>query len=94
MRRDDPAKMEKMRAWLAQVSDEAGVEPDLLAGLETRLLSLISDVAHGPSRPGAPLTAFLIGVAVGRGADGADLISRVQAHAAQEPDADRESPVV
>lgn len=38
---------------------------------------MISDVAHGPSRPGAPLTAFLIGVAAGHGADAADLAGRV-----------------
>jgi hypothetical protein len=33
------------------------------------VLDLARDVAHGVVRPAAPLTAFLLGVAVGRGAD-------------------------
>ncbi|MFU8872769.1 DUF6457 domain-containing protein [Micromonospora sp. SL4-19] len=33
------------------------------------VLSLVRDVAHGVCRPAAPLAAYLIGVAVGRGAD-------------------------
>ncbi|MDG6101140.1 DUF6457 domain-containing protein [Dactylosporangium aurantiacum] len=33
------------------------------------ILDLARDVAHNVARPGAPLTAFLLGVAVGRGAD-------------------------
>lgn len=33
------------------------------------VLDLARDVAHGVVRPAAPLTAFLLGLAVGRGAD-------------------------
>lgn len=33
------------------------------------VLDLARDVAHGVVRPAAPLTAFLLGIAVGRGAD-------------------------
>ena len=33
------------------------------------VLDLARDVAHGVLRPAAPLTAYLLGVAVGRGAD-------------------------
>ena len=33
------------------------------------VLPLTRDVAHGVARPAAPLTAYLLGVAVGRGAD-------------------------
>jgi hypothetical protein len=33
------------------------------------VLDLTRDVAHGVMRPAAPLTAYLLGVAVGRGAD-------------------------
>ena len=33
------------------------------------VLDLTSDVAHGVSRPGAPVTAFLVGVAAGRADD-------------------------
>jgi Domain of unknown function (DUF6457) len=33
------------------------------------VLRVARDVAHGVTRPAAPLTAYLLGVAVGRGAD-------------------------
>jgi hypothetical protein len=33
------------------------------------VLDLARDVAHGVMRPAAPLTAYLLGLAVGRGAD-------------------------
>ncbi|GAB2957904.1 hypothetical protein GCM10027280_53320 [Micromonospora polyrhachis] len=33
------------------------------------LLDLVREVAHGVCRPAGPLAAYLIGVAVGRGAD-------------------------
>jgi hypothetical protein len=33
------------------------------------VLDLAREVAHGVMRPAAPLTAYLLGVAVGRGAD-------------------------
>lgn len=81
--KDDPEAMERMRAWLKVVEQEVGVEPGLLSTLETPLLALISDVAHGPSRPGAPLTAFLVGVGVGRGGDGEGMIGRIRELAAQ-----------
>jgi hypothetical protein len=42
--------------------DRAQVDRDLV-------LDLARDVAHGVARPGAPLTAYLLGLAVGRGAD-------------------------
>ena len=36
------------------------------------VLGLARDVAHGVMRPAAPLTTYLLGVAVGRGADPRD----------------------
>lgn len=77
MRSDDPETMAKMRDWLRLVSVEVDVDPELIGAVEVPLLELISVVAHGPSRPGAPLTAFLIGVAAGRGASPTDLAGRV-----------------
>jgi hypothetical protein len=77
MRSDDPAAMAKMREWLRSVSAEVEVDPDLMRTVEVPLLDLISVVAHGPSRPGAPLTAFLIGVAAGRGGSPTELTERV-----------------
>lgn len=59
------------RAWLAQVSAELDLDPAVIEELLHDLLDLTRDVAHGPSRPAAPLTAFLVGLASGR-ALGAD----------------------
>ena len=53
--------------WL----DEAARSLDLDPGaVDKRLvLDLARDVAHAVERPAAPLTAYLLGIAVGRGAD-------------------------
>jgi len=75
---DDPEKMARMRAWLSTVEDDLGIEHSLLEEAEGPLLDLISTVAHGPSRPGAPLTAFPIGVAAGRGQDPTALAARIE----------------
>jgi hypothetical protein len=41
-----------------------------LGPVETKLvLDLARDVAHGVMRPAAPLSAYLMGLAVGRGAE-------------------------
>jgi hypothetical protein len=54
--------------WLVQAAEALGVEaPDDV--VRNAVLDLARDVAHNVARPGAPLTAFLLGVAVGRGAD-------------------------
>ncbi|WP_433054555.1 DUF6457 domain-containing protein [Dactylosporangium sp. CS-033363] len=54
--------------WLAQAAEALGVDaPD--DGVRDAVLDLARDVAHNVARPGAPLTAFLLGVAVGQGAD-------------------------
>lgn len=45
------------------------------------VLDLARDVAHGVARPGAPLTAFLLGLAVGRGADAREAAARLTAMA-------------
>ena len=41
------------------------------------MLDLARDVAHQVLRPGAPVTAYLLGLAVGRGADPADAAARL-----------------
>jgi hypothetical protein len=41
----------------------------LSVGEQDAILDLAREVAHHVVRPGAPVTAFLLGVAVGRGAD-------------------------
>lgn len=64
-RKDDPEKMAKMATWLQAVNQELKLSEGTIAPVQEELLNLISDVAHGPSRPGAPLTAFLVGFAAG-----------------------------
>ncbi|TMM43219.1 MAG: hypothetical protein E6F99_00850 [Actinobacteria bacterium] len=57
--------MSTLEDWIAAVRDELHVEP-----VDTELvLDLARDVAHGVARPAAPLTAYLLGLAVGGGAD-------------------------
>src|SRR6516225_9299857 len=57
--------MSTMDQWTAAVCADLGLDPsdaDLRA-----VLDLTRDVAHGVARPAAPLTAYLVGMAVGRG---------------------------
>lgn len=64
-KRPDPG-LGNAHAWLASVSEELGQDPAVIRELVEELLDLTRDVAHGPSRPAAPLTAFLVGLASGR----------------------------
>jgi Domain of unknown function (DUF6457) len=58
----------EITAWLTQVCAELGLH-DLELDDDTRhtVLDLARDAAHRVERPAAPLTTFLVGVAVGRG---------------------------
>ncbi len=55
----------------------------------TMILNLARDVAHNTVRPGAPVGAYLLGLAVGRGGDPVELAARLAALAqrmgAEEP---------
>jgi Domain of unknown function (DUF6457) len=56
--------------WVTAVARELGLEDALDSSTTVDMvLDLTSDVAHGVSRPGAPVTAFLVGVAAGRADD-------------------------
>ena len=65
----DPAP--DIQEWVAAMAGQLGLD---LAGVDqealvTAVLDLTADVAHGVSRPAAPVTAFLVGLAAGRAAD-------------------------
>lgn len=62
---DETEKMATMDRWLEDVCLELGVDRSVLDANTWSLLRMIKDVAHGPSRPGAPMTAFLVGLASG-----------------------------
>jgi Domain of unknown function (DUF6457) len=51
------------------------------------VLDLARDAAHGVARPAAPLTAFLVGVAVGRGRPLQECAELVQVLVTQWPSA-------
>ena len=54
-----------MDEWIAAASAELGLEGDFDVNV---VLDLARDVAHGVERPAAPVSTFLLGLAVGRGA--------------------------
>lgn len=60
-------RMDRMYEWLGVVCDEFDIDRELLDAVVPQLLDLTRDVAHGPSRPAAPMTAFLLGIAATRG---------------------------
>ena len=70
--------MSTLEEWTAAVRAGLGLEPGPLSTAETKtVLDLARDVAHAVDRPAAPLTAYLLGVAVGRGLalpDASDLV--------------------
>jgi len=67
--------MSRLDDWLDSVSAELGV-----GGVDRDLvLDLARDVAHGIARPAAPLTTYLLGLAVGAGADPVEAAARLTA---------------
>ncbi|SNY58497.1 DUF6457 domain-containing protein [Paractinoplanes atraurantiacus] len=69
--------MSDLDAWIKVVGAELGIDP---AEVPTgAVLGLAKDVAHNVVRPGAPVSAYLIGLAVGRGADPAEAVEKVRA---------------
>ena len=81
----------EMDSWLTEACDLLGL-PDVPGpDLRDRVLELARDVAHGIARPAAPLTTFLLGIAVGTTqADAAEvdrLIARLSHAAGDRPPA-------
>lgn len=69
--------MNQLDSWVVAAAGELGLEPaDVRTG---EVLDVARDVAHQVLRPGAPVTAYLMGLAVGRGADPADVAARISA---------------
>lgn len=53
--------------WVAAAAAELELG-DVPAGEQQLILDLAREVAHNVVRPGAPVSAYLVGLAVGRGA--------------------------
>lgn len=72
--------MNTLEEWTAAVCADLGLDP---GSADVRaVLDLARDVAHGVARPAAPLTAYLVGVAVGRGRPLQEVAGRVRELAA------------
>lgn len=75
--------MNTLDEWVSAVCAELELPADVI---DVRLvLDLARDAAHAVARPAAPLTAFLAGVAAGRGRPLPEAVERVQALAAAWP---------
>lgn len=63
-----------MDEWIVAVARELGLEGEIDVD---GLLQLAGLAAHTVERPAAPLTTYLVGVAVGGGADFTDVTRRI-----------------
>lgn len=61
--------------WTATACAELGLDP--AEAHTAAVLDLAREVAHNVLRPGAPVTAYLLGLAVGRGADPGEAAARL-----------------
>lgn len=68
--------MNTLESWVAVVCNELGLDGEVD---RDAVLDTARDVAHAVARPAAPLTAYLMGRAVGAGADPGDVARRVRA---------------
>lgn len=68
--------MSTLEDWAGALRAELGIDPP--EATEKTVLDLARVVAHTVDRPAAPLTAFYLGVAVGRGQPLAETAARVQ----------------
>ncbi len=80
--------MNVLDEWIKAACAELKVAP---AEVEPKaVLDVARDVAHNVVRPGAPIAAYLMGIAVGRGADPAEVAARLTALAVEWPAGSRE----
>jgi hypothetical protein len=83
--------MSTLDDWTDAVCAELGLDPE--EATQKTVLDLARVVAHTVDRPAAPLTSFLLGLAVGGGQPLAETAARLQqlargwAGAGREPDA-------
>lgn len=71
-----------MKEWIDAVQKELG----LTAAIdETAILDVARDAAHTIERKAAPITTFLLGIAVAGGADAKDATEKIRALAKNWP---------
>ncbi|MBO3739414.1 DUF6457 domain-containing protein [Actinoplanes flavus] len=69
--------MSELDQWVTEVAAELGLGDVEVPTRE--VLDVARDVAHNVLRPGAPVSAYLLGLAVAGGADPADAAQRISA---------------
>lgn len=69
--------MNVLTEWTELVCRELGVDPATID--RDALLDLTKEVAHGVTRPAAPLTAYVLGLAQGAGSAPPDAVERLTA---------------
>jgi hypothetical protein len=80
--------MNTLESWTEAACAELGLDPAVLHTMT--VLDLARDAAHHVARPAAPLTAYLLGVAVGQGRpldEAAQRLSQLAARWPSDPDA-------
>ena len=81
--------MNTLESWTEAACAELGIDP---AVMDTRMvLDVARDTAHQVARPAAPLTAYLMGVAVGGCLPPDEAAERIRELAARWPAADTAS---
>jgi hypothetical protein len=68
--------MSTLEEWTEALCTELGL--DAAEGTQKTVLDLARVAAHTVDRPAAPLTAYFLGIAVGRGAPMAETAARLQ----------------
>ncbi len=79
--------MTTLDEWTARACDALGLEMGAVD--QTLVLEVARDVAHGVERPAAPVTTFLLGMAVARGADPRDAAATLTSLARTGPGTDQ-----
>jgi hypothetical protein len=74
--------MSVLDEWTAEVRAALDLVPAHPAE-QKLILDLARDVAHGVLRPAAPVSTYLLGLAVGRGADPVEAAAAISALAAR-----------
>jgi hypothetical protein len=75
--------MSTLEDWTNALCAELGIEPT--DAITRTVLDLAKVVAHSVDRPAAPLTAYLLGIAVGHGAPLAETAARIEQLASEWP---------
>ena len=81
MPHDRNQDLSELHAWIAAISPELQISTDEIPVNE--VLDLSKSIAYGVTRPGVPVTAFLAGLATGRGQDAHTVLSLLNSRAQQ-----------